>query len=163
MLTVPTDTLYKFFAVGGLAMLIFGATYPVQRYEDAELKRVDAVEKYQRFHDAHGRFAREQNEWIAIWNDKIVKGNLPLDEQIKWLDEILSHRPALKSLRREGEDALIEARKQVEIALHYQFMSRLWLVIGACCVVVGAIGSYWGFSKWRRQARNEHWKPKPLR
>lgn len=39
--TLPTDNLYKFLALSGLAILIFGVVYPYKLANELELKIVD--------------------------------------------------------------------------------------------------------------------------
>jgi len=154
MLTLPTDRLHKFLAIGGLALIVIGVTYPIQQYNEAELRRIDAFEKAQRVYFAYGRFAQKVNEGIAIYN-RTVKERMSPEEARPFKDQILKKLPEMEELDREVADALVQLQKHVELMMHFYFMRNLWFTLGLCFVVSGIYLSYRGFRQWLSQPKKE--------
>ncbi len=151
MIEPPTDRLHKFIAVGGIALFITGVTLPLERFNEAELQRIDAVEKLQEFGYAYSDFAVKVNEGIAAHN-QWIKEPTPENAQ-RVADVVKANEAIVEKLERASRDALIRSKKHVDLAVHYQFIRNIWFAIGAFCVIAGVLLSYYGFRRWLREPK----------
>lgn len=154
MLTPPTDRLHKFQAVAGVALVVFGLSIPMQRYEEAEVQRIEAWARAREMQFAYGHYATQVNSMVSIYNDAISRG-LDKEELTKIRQKILAMNPEANSFGQEAERAIVESLKQSELAMHMESMRNLWFAIGAICVLGGAILGFFGFRQWLLQPRNE--------
>ena len=57
MINPPTYRLHKFIAITGIALIIFSITIPIDKYNKAELARIEANENLNKSKFAYARFA----------------------------------------------------------------------------------------------------------
>jgi hypothetical protein len=151
MIQPPTDKLYKFMAVAGIALVIFGITYPIDRYHDAELSRIDAIEKAQIYANSYEQYAAKVNEGIKLQN-KILAEGLKGNEAEKIRKEIRSKIPDMDILNNEVQDAKANLDKNIALMEHYHFMRNLWFTLGTICIIGGCILCFVGFKEWIRRS-----------
>lgn len=151
MIDPPTDRLHKFLAVGGIALLIAGVTLPLERFNDAELRRIDAFEKAQQFRYAYSDFAEKVNEGIDAHNHWVKK---PTPENAQRVKDVLRDNEAvIEQLDLATREAGVKLKKQVDLAVHYHFIRNIWFAIGAFSVIFGILTSWYGFSRWFREPK----------
>jgi hypothetical protein len=153
MIDPPTDRLHKFLAVGGLVLITLGVTYPLQKYDEAELHRIDAFDRTQRFGQAYTRYAEKVNEQIDLYNK--VQGS---DSDPRLIESakkgILARQSEVAALERETSAAEADSSRNIQLMQHYYFMRNLWFCIGIFLVLVGTTASAFGFRQWLRQPKS---------
>jgi hypothetical protein len=152
MIDPPTDRLHKFLAVGGLLLIGLGVTYPLHKYDEAELRRIDAFDRSQRFSQSYARFAAKVNEEIDLYNEAQASGADPRAIQ-RAKQEILAKRPEVAALERETSAAQVDSTRNMQLMEHYHFMRNLWFGIGALLVLVGLGASGYGFKQWLKEPK----------
>jgi len=151
MIEPPTDRLHKFLAVGGIFLICTGITIPLDRFSDAKLQQIEASEKLKRFGYSYADYAKEVNKGIDAYNRWVKE---PTQENERRAKEIIaSSEAATEQLDHATRDAMIESGKQVDLMTHYVYMKNVWLVIGALCIGLGFVSSYYGFSRWLREPK----------
>ena len=151
MIEVPTDRLHKFFAVGGLVLCALGITFFLERFNEAELQRIEASVELQKFINASSDYAENVNEAIAAHN-RWVK-NPTIENKQRAQEFITANKAATEKLGLDARDFSVESKKQLDLALHYQFMRNVWFVIAVLFLFFGALFSYYGFTRWWRESK----------
>jgi hypothetical protein len=154
MLNPPTDRLHKFAAIAGLALLIVGITIPVQKYQEAEVQRIEAIAKMQEVRYAYERYASQVNQMIDMRNDAVTRGLKDSElEAVK--GKIRALDPEAEKLGKETERVIVEMIKHTELAAHLGFVQNLWFAISFFGALGGSVLAFFGFRQWFRQPKNE--------
>jgi hypothetical protein len=144
MLTPPTDRLHKFFAIGGLALVVLGVTYPLSKFDEAQRSLIDTQDKLTRADNAYSRFAELARVQIARREatEKAPSGSS---------SSVMPTDPELIARDKATEEALAQAQRQARLTGHLLLMRNIWVGIGASCVVIGLWLAFVGFRQWIRQ------------
>lgn len=154
MLAPPTDRLHKFLAIGGLALLAAGISIPIQKYQEAEVQRIEALTRLREVRYAYQHFAEHVNRMIGIHNDA-VSHDLQGSDLAKAKGELAALAPEAKVLGKETEKTIVELTKQGELAVHLRFIQNIWFGVGFVSATLGAVATFFGFRQWLRQPKNE--------
>lgn len=154
MLAPPTDRLHKFLAIGGLVLLATGISIPIQKYQEAEVQRIEAMARVRENQYAYQHFADQVNRMIRIHNDA-VSHNLQGADLAKAKAKGAALTPEAKVFGKETEKTIVEMTKQIELAVHLKFIQNLWFGVGFASATLGAIAAFFGFRQWLRQPKNE--------
>ncbi len=159
MITPPTDRLHKFIAITGVTLILIGVTYPIEKYNESELARIDALEKMDETKFAQERFAQKVKEEKTIMSrtfdsNGLKKPTVSVEQFRKEAQKFFEREPEVRKLEKEMNDALIQYKKYFELTKHYEFMKKLWFFIGALSYVVGIVLSITGFRQWLLQPKS---------
>lgn len=154
MLAPPTDRLHKFLAIGGLALLAMGISIPIQKYQEAEVQRIEALTRLREEQYAYQHFADQVNRMIRIHDDAVTHDRQGA-ELAKAKAKLAALTPEANRLGKETEKTIVEMTKQGELAMHLKFMRNLWLGVCFASATLGAIAAFFGFRQWLRQPKNE--------
>ena len=86
----------------------FGVTYPLGRYHDAEVQRIDALEKLQQAENAINRLGERLSSEITLLNNTVAKGVTPQQAQ-SFEDHIREAQPEMQKLTGEAQEATVSA------------------------------------------------------
>jgi len=154
MLTPPTDRLHKFLAVAGVALVLLGLSLPIQRYQEAEVQRIEALARARELQYSYTHYAAQVNSMTEIYNNAVSR-DLDKAQMAEVRKKILTMNPEANNLGKETEHAIVELFKQTELAMHMEFMRNLWFAIGIVCVLSGGCLGFVGFRQWLSQPRNK--------
>ena len=154
MLTPPTDRLHKFLAIAGVALVILGFTYPIQKFHEAEIQRIEAVARVRELHYSYGRYAEKVNEMIGIYNSAVSHGS-DSEEMSKAIKRIIELNPDATNSGRETEEIIVESTKHFELAMHMETMRNIWFGVGLLCLIGGVTLSFIGFRQWLSQPQDQ--------
>jgi hypothetical protein len=154
MITPPTDRLYKFAAIGGLALALAGGTGALRQYHETGLQFAEFVGTVMKQEAVYNRFASMAREQIT-WNEKLKDANLDPAERELLEARTREFRRMLPSFDKDFEEATAAARRQEVITRHYRRMQAIWLTLAGVAIGAGGFISYRGFTVWRRRAKKE--------
>lgn len=147
IMSPPTDRLHKFLAITGMALVAASVSLPLQRYQDAELQRIDAEEKLQQAGYALERFGDSIKKQLPIANEAIKR--LPSAEAAQpFIDRLNKLAVDTEKAALEAQGALIASQKQIALAQHYRFVKIVWFGIGAVSFLVGCWLIFVGIRQW---------------
>ncbi|MEJ8847007.1 hypothetical protein [Variovorax rhizosphaerae] len=149
MAELPTDKLCKFFAVGGIVIAVLGGTVAVERFHQAELRRIDADEKANAAKAAYARLSAAIDRQVDL--SKSVRAEANATKRAALLADFWKLNDETKLLMPAVDTAIVELKKHGDLNKHFAFMRTLWMYIGGVCVVLGTIASGLGFRSWRKQ------------
>lgn len=151
MLTPPSDRLYKFIAIGGLALVIACFTYSLQKYEEAEVARIEAATKFQRLYSSieltFMNFAK-----VAPMHEELM-AKMKSGEPASIPDEYVRIMREIDKLTGEMAANRVEAERALSLAQHYIVMRNVWIVFGVLGALLGSALSFIGFRQWLRHER----------
>ena len=163
MISPPTDRLHKFLAIAGISLILFGVTWPLTKYSEAELEQINMAEKMDETKYAHDRFVQIVKEATSSM-DRFYKGgscgvsglkdDISKVEFRKAYKAFLEQEPEVRKLEKEMYGALIQYKKHSKLAEHYEHMKKVWFSIGALCVLIGMNLSFIGFRQWLAQPKS---------
>ena len=163
MISPPTDRLHKFLSIGGISLILIGVMYPLGKYNEVELQRINTIEKMDETKYAHDRFAQSVKEEHALM-DRFYEGgplgvgklksDISKDDFRKAAKEFYAREPEVRKLEKEMYDALIQYKKNMELTKHYENMKKLWFSIGAISLFAGSILTFIGFRQWLSQPKS---------
>lgn len=154
MISPPTDRLHKFLAIGGVALLIGSTTVPLQKYQDAEAQRIEALTRAQEVQFTYQRYANHVNRMIRLQNEAVSSG-LDGPELDAAKAEVRALDPEAEKLGRETEKVIVELVKQSELAVHMGQMRNVWFGLAIVGAILGAWMSFVGFRQWISIPRHE--------
>lgn len=154
MLAPPTDRLHKFTAIAGVALLLIGITIPIQKYQEAEVQRIEALAKAQEVRYAYDRYAKQVNQMIALRNDAATR-DLKNSDLADVKSKIGALNPEAEKLGKDTERVIVEMIKHAELAAHLEFMRNLWFALSFVSGLAGSSLAFFGFRQWLQQPKNE--------
>ncbi len=154
MISPPTDRLHKFLAIGGLALLLSVASVPLQKYQEAERQRIEAYAKAHEVQFTYQRYADQVNRMIRIRNDAVARG-LNGAELEKAKEKVQAMDPEAEKLGREMEQVLVEMVRLAQLAVHLEWIKRVWMWLGFLGALLGVAMAYAGFRQWLRLPQHE--------
>jgi hypothetical protein len=154
MIAPPSDRLHKFLAIGGVALVLASVTVPVQKYQEAESQRIEAMAKARNVMFSGRRYADEVDRMERIQKDAISRGVTG-----KVLEDAKTQFFALnleaEKVGRETEAAIVELGRQAELAVHLERMRNIWLALCALGVMLGVWLMFVGFKQWLQVPKHE--------
>ena len=128
--SLPTDNLYKFIALAGLALILFSATYPIGRVIEFELGVVET---------------KSQQEKLDIEKSEIDRLLVNLE---KAKDPQPQELAALRERHTQREIKTIELKKSIEIAQIQLDWAKYYLGAARFGLVIGLFLAFVGFRLW---------------
>jgi len=151
MLTPPSDRLYKFLAIGGVALIIACFTYSLQKYGEAEVARIEAAAKFNNLYSslelAFMNLAR-----VAPMHEEIVE-KMKSGQPVSVPDEYVRIMREIEKLTGEVAANRVEADRAISLAQHYTVIRNVWVVFGVLGALLGFALSFIGFRQWSRHER----------
>jgi len=154
MISAPTDRLHKFLAVGGLALLLTSVTTAVQKYQEAEAQRIEAIAKGREVQFAAMRYSDHVNRMARIQSDALTRG-LSGDAYDAAKNQFFALHPEAEILGREAEKLIVDLSKQAQLAVHMERMRDLWFGLASLGAVLGTWMTFVGLRQWLAVPRNE--------
>lgn len=149
MLELPTDRLCKFFAVGGLLLAVLGGLVALDRFHEAELRRIDAAEKADAAKVAYARLSEAVDRQVRL--SKAVRTEVDASRQARLLDDFWKLNDETERLKPALDQAIVDLKKHGDLNKHYAYMRRLWLYLGGGSLLLGLGASLLGFWRWKKQ------------
>lgn len=170
----PTDNLYKFYAISGLALILFSLTIPVKFHHDVCLRRYD-VQRQAAITAAELEYWQSRNEQLALAQQKQVgnmeqlvdmarevpaekrtaeqsrilldfANSIDADKQ-RGLDLAMSNLEQAKMTDQKINEAKINHEEMQYLSFAMTFLS----VAGIVCFIFGVWLSWHGFKLWRER------------
>jgi hypothetical protein len=148
MISPPTDRLYKFAAIGGLALALGGGAGALRQYHETGLQEAEFFGSVAKLGSVYSRFATQAREQIAR-EQKLKSSAISAGERAALEKEVESFRSSVPSFDKEFEEAKAGAQRQEAVARHFRRMQAIWLVLAGVALTVRGVVSYRGFKVWR--------------
>lgn len=134
--------------------MLASVTVPVQKYQEAETQRIEALAKARSVQFIGRRYSDELNRMERIQKDAIARGltGRELEDAKK---QFLALDVDAEKAGRETEAAIVELGRQAELAVHLERMRNIWLALSALGVVFGGWLMFIGFKQWLRVPKHE--------
>ena len=149
MLSAPTDKLYKFWAIIGLGLFVFGVHTTIDAFDKRGSAYVLASDKMDPANRAANHYFEEMNklfEQVQIYNQS------PSKEIWETFDRYRSkHWGELDRLQAAAMLADDANQRDVRAAEHALLMSKIWLAVGITCIALGSALTFVGFRNWIRK------------
>jgi len=128
---------------------------PLQKYQDAEAQRIEAVTRTREVQFAYERYAHHVNRMIKLQNDAVSRGlgGQDLNATTAKLREL---DPEAQKLGQETEKVIVELVRQAELAVHLEKIRNVWFSLSIVGAILGVWMSFVGFRQWIRVPREEH-------
>lgn len=154
--SIPTDNLYKFCAVSGIVLLLFGATIPVQKLFDTQdkLDQVKTEEKILSVQIANLRedFNRVNSDLGTLEKDTTAAEANPGAADLPSLRaRSTAASTTLSAVKSQGRQlAIINVRQQGNLDHLKHLIQRLWLYVAAAAIFMlgGLELAFFGFRRW---------------
>jgi hypothetical protein len=155
--TLPTDNLYKFMALSGLAILIISLVFPMIRIEETELKLVELetqtevlrIETDDLTREMSGKTEKIQKEMVSLDPEKLANLSkkdieLLLNESKLHLQDLENDRKRMNELKIKTVE--LKGRTKLVGALMEDLRSYLiFLIVGGA---LGLLFCFLGFGLW---------------
>jgi len=151
-MTPPTDKLYKFLAIGGIVLFVFGITVPLDHYNKYEIQRIQAIEKVNELLYAQSEFAREVNHQIEKFNEAKESGDIEALENVA--REVLKLEPKIRQIEKNVQNKIVQSLKHSQLLSHYELMKNIWFATGIASVFAGILISVVGFKLWYNDTKD---------
>ena len=151
MLSPPTDKLYKFWAILGLALVGVGVPTALNAYDHGKQAELAFVRSFEPAQRAANRYFEEVN----LLKAELRKyNNNPSKEAWDSFQKYqAAHEEALNKLQSTAETADDSNQSDLRTAEHARFMAWLWFGIGVALSCFGIACSFVGFRNWvKREA-----------
>src|SRR5580704_4925784 len=140
---IPTDTLAKYVAGIGLALLIGGGTLVYTTYVTQQQEAIKLATARSKYDSAQGNFAYEITGRLCAASDRVC------------IQEGEALRAKEEAEKAKQAESLGDIRSQREA---YDRSMPLWnkqLMLGGALMLLGALGAGWGFKGWRDAERKQ--------
>jgi Flp pilus assembly protein TadB len=148
--SLPTDNLYKFVALSGIALIVFAYYLTFSRMWSVQEHIADAEESLQML-SAHTNMLQEKKQkWEQLVFEEGArsregKSDTKSDEETKAAEESLVH----------AKDDLAVEMVKLSVAAKRVKNEWIWLAAGGVmcvlAVVTGSLMAHWGFRNWYRR------------
>lgn len=129
---IPTDNLYKFVALGGLALMIFSVTYPTNKALELQLNTITLRAEIEKLKVEVENLDKDVSRAEKKKNDDLT------DAEIKSLIKTLTEQK-IKRIDVEANINKVDAQKHWLIA---------YLLAAGIGVMLGSFATFKGFSLW---------------
>lgn len=154
MISPPTDRLYKFAAIGGIALALGGGAGALKQYNETGLQEAEYFGKVAQMLAVYNRFAAQGREQITR-QEEIKSPSLPADRIALLEAEMEKFRAQIPMFDKEFEEAQAAAQKQEAITRHYRKMQTIWALLAGVSIGFGLLAAYLGFRVWRANSDHE--------
>lgn len=135
--SIPTDNLYKFIALGGLALMIFSVTYPANKALELHLDTIAVNAQVKKLTIEVENLEREITR---VETTKVIERT---DAEIKLLREKVT----------EQKFKSVDIRVSFEKAIVQMYWLRAYSIAAGLGLVLGIIFSNIGFILWYRRVQ----------
>ncbi|OOG38604.1 MULTISPECIES: hypothetical protein [unclassified Rhodanobacter] len=154
--SIPTDNLYKFCAVSGVVLLLFGATFPVQKLFDTQnnLDQVRTEEQILSLQiaDLQEDFHRVNSDLETLQKDTTAAEANPRAADLPSLRaRSTTAGTTINAVKKQSRQlALINVRQQGNFEHLKHLIQRLWLYVAAAAIFMlgGLQLAFFGFRCW---------------
>lgn len=154
MFPIPTDRLYKFTAIAGLALMLAAGAGLLGQHNETGLQQNEFAGKVLSMGAIYEEFAERTSEQIKR-TERLHTVDLPNEELKKLQAEDLAYREFARKSVQEFRAAEAAAKKQQFLVQHHHAIRRLWVAIAALAFALGLAASIWGFRHWLIRSRDE--------
>lgn len=149
MISAPTDKLYKFWAVLGLGVFVFGVHTTIDAFDKRGSAHVLAFDKMDSANRAAKKYFDEANELFE--QARIYNQNIDNEAWEKFDSYRIEHWTELERLQAAAMLADDENQRDIRTAEHATLMARIWLAVGILCIASGSVLTVLGFRNWVRR------------
>ena len=154
--TIPTDNLYKFCAVSGLVLLLFGATFPVQELFETQndIDQITTKVEIQRLQVAYFKedSQRANSDLNRLEKDTNAAAASPHAADVPWLKaRLVTVSTTLGTVHKQGHElAIANAKLDGDVTHLVRLSHRMWLYIAAAALFMlgGSRLAFFGFARW---------------
>jgi hypothetical protein len=149
-LTIPTDSLNKFLAIGSLVAMVYMTDVCLKNYEKAELARISAYINLIDFRDKYKDFAELTNKGIDIYNKANgVKKNIPKDDFMEAKEALTEAHNMLPDI----DKLILKSHELVKKAELYNQLKLTWFWLTFLVFSVCLFTTYLGFRGWYKSEK----------
>ena len=145
MISIPTDSLNKFLAIGSIISMVLLIDICLKNYEKAELAYIAAYVKGEDFREKYNKYAAHVNSGIALHNEATKKhGHVTKDELNKVMDEM--EKASLMNPEMDKLSLLV-----LELghkAALYERIKWIWIILTLAVSIICSITAFIGFKGW---------------
>ncbi len=145
MLTVPTDSINKFLAIGSLVSMVLLFDICLKNYEKAEIAYISAYVKAEEFRTQYTKYSSHVNEGLRIHNNAI-RNNKILSNLER--EEILTKMNKASSMDKEMEKISLESLELAQKGILYQRLKYIWIFITVIVFILCSFTAFIGFRNW---------------
>ena len=145
MISPPTDRLYKFAAIGGIALALGGGAGALKQYNETGLQEAEYLGRIAQFGSVYNRFAGQGREQIAL-QEQLKSPSLTPERRTILEAEREKFLVQVPAFDKEFEEALAAAQKQEAITRHYRKMQIIWALLAGASIGFGLLMAYLGFN-----------------
>lgn len=145
MLTIPTDSLNKFLAIGSIISMVLLFDICLKNYEKAELAYISAYVKAEEFRTRYREYSSYVNRGIKIHNDAIRSNKILSNSERQ---EILAEMNKASSLDKEMEKISLESLELAQKGVLYQRLKYIWIFITVTVLILCSFTAFIGFRNW---------------
>lgn len=145
MVSLPTESLNKFLAIGSIVAMVLMIDLCLKNYEKAELIRINTITAMEQMREKYNKYAKFTNSAINTHNESEIN-NTPLTS-----DEILKSKENLlkaAEMEPEIERLMAEGIKLAHQNLLYERLKKIWLSMTFFVFLICSGAAFWGFRGW---------------
>jgi len=145
MISPPTDSLYKFIAIFGLVIFVWGITFPLQKSEEFELQRAEILTAVE---ESNNIGKRIQAKIVSLAEKrKSIAGDDPertdIDKQIKELRNQLIDSPLSINIDEKIEVLTVLKKSLVQ----FKILGWMSICFGLVLIIIGFLLWYYKLQK----------------
>lgn len=154
--SIPTDNLYKFCAISGVVLLLFGATFPVQKLFDTQ-NNLDHVKTEGKILTVQISYLRKDTKRLNSDVDSLEKDTTAAEAN-PGAEDLPSLRArsatagtTLSAVDKEGRQlAIVSIKQQGNLDHLRHLVQRMWLYVAAAAAFIlgGLELAFFGFRRW---------------
>lgn len=151
MLTIPTDSLNKFLAIGSIISMVFLMDICLKNYEKAELAYISAFIKGSEFQEKYKKYSSHVNKGIEAYNNSVEnKITLSKTEQ----EKVLAEMDKASLMEPQMEKMSYEVLEVSHKAMLYSRLKYIWIGITFLALVICLFAAFIGFRGWYLSEKN---------
>jgi hypothetical protein len=152
-MNVPTDRLFKFLTLGGIAAAIFGVTTAISKHDEYGRQMIEAKSKYSAVVESYSEYRRRVEE---IWklaerlnnSQSTSSSSIPNDSIRR---EVIAKYELAEKEFQEARKLMLAAQVEIDRWAHQRQMLNVWYLVCGFTLVVGVLAAYVGFEEWKKQ------------
>jgi hypothetical protein len=153
----PTDRLFKFLTLAGAALVTFGITVSLEKFNAAELQRIELRAKLSEQSQVYEDFAKNVNSMDAVMRriEKLRLANASKADIEKEMDRFPRFQSESDKLYPNVQRVELEVKKHLDLAGHLETMRNWWFFICGVSTIAGLLMVRVGLREWLRQPLNK--------
>lgn len=151
MLTIPTDSLNKFLAIGSIISMVFLMDICLKNYEKAELAYISAFIKGSEFQEKYKKYSSHVNKGIEAYNNS-VKNKVTLSKTEQ--EKVLAEMDEASLMEPQMEKMSYEVLEVSHNAMLYSRLKYIWIGITFLALVICLFAAFIGFRGWYLSEKN---------